>query len=79
MLTARGESLAAFDRPSFWCSRSGGCPTTIGLVLAETPPTAQPRSHRDGHYGDKTWEEMMAGYFTYTIEGRTAATDGVKR
>jgi mono/diheme cytochrome c family protein len=22
------------------------------------------------HYGDQTWDEMMAGYFTYTIEGR---------
>ena len=21
------------------------------------------------HYGDQTWDEMMAGYFTYTIEG----------
>ena len=23
------------------------------------------------HYGDQTWDEMMAGYFTYTIERRT--------
>ena len=22
------------------------------------------------HYGDQTWDEMMAGYFTYTIEGQ---------
>jgi hypothetical protein len=32
------------------------------------------------HYGDQTWDEMMAGYFTYTIEGRSsAASGGVKR
>jgi hypothetical protein len=23
------------------------------------------------HYGDQTWDEMMAGYFTYTIDGQT--------
>jgi hypothetical protein len=26
-----------------------------------------------GHYGDQTWDEMMAGYFTYTIDSRMAA------
>ncbi len=31
------------------------------------------------HYGDQTWDEMMAGYFTYTIDSQTAATGGVKR
>jgi mono/diheme cytochrome c family protein len=29
------------------------------------------------HYGDQTWDEMMAGYFTYTIDGQTkTATSG---
>ena len=28
------------------------------------------------HYGDQTWDEMMAGYFTYTIDGRTAGATG---
>jgi len=27
------------------------------------------------HYGDQTWDEMMAGYFTYTIEGRKPLTN----
>ena len=32
------------------------------------------------HYGDQTWDEMMAGYFTYTIEGRSGtATGGLNR
>lgn len=26
-------------------------------------------------YGDQTWDEMMAGYFTYTIDGRTPPTN----
>lgn len=25
-------------------------------------------------WGDQTWEEMMIGFFTYTVEGRTAAS-----
>jgi mono/diheme cytochrome c family protein len=29
------------------------------------------------HYGDQTWDEMMAGYFTYTIDGQAkSATAG---
>ena len=24
------------------------------------------------HYGDQTWDEMMAGYFTYTIDNAPA-------
>ena len=26
-------------------------------------------------YGDQTWDEMMAGYFVYTIEGRKPPTN----
>jgi hypothetical protein len=25
-------------------------------------------------WGDQTWEEMMIGFFTYTVEGRGATT-----
>ena len=32
------------------------------------------------HYGDQTWDEMMAGYFTYTIDSRmTTPTDAKPR
>ena len=29
-------------------------------------------------WGDQTWEEMMIGFFTYTVEGQTATTAGGK-
>ena len=36
-----------------------------------------PDSTATVHYGDQTWDEMMAGYFTYTIDGQTkTATAG---
>ena len=28
------------------------------------------------HYGDPTWDEMIAGYFTYTIDSQTKTTAG---
>ena len=31
------------------------------------------------HYGDQTWDEMMAGYFTYTIESGAAASSGAPK
>ena len=34
---------------------------------ANPDPTATVR------WGDQTWEEMMIGFFTYTVEGSTAS------
>lgn len=30
------------------------------------------------HWGDQTWEEMMIGFFTYTVEGETAAQNSAQ-
>jgi hypothetical protein len=37
---------------------------------ANPDPTATVR------WGDQTWEEMMIGWFTYTVEGRGSQTAG---
>ena len=29
-------------------------------------------------WGDQTWEEMMIGFFTYTVEGQTAAKNSAQ-
>ena len=35
-------------------------------------PTAKVR------WGDQTWEEMMIGFITYTVEGQTAAKNSAQ-
>jgi len=35
-----------------------------------------PDSQATVHYGDQTWDEMMAGYFVYTIESRPMTATG---
>ena len=48
-------------------------PESTRRPTATTPdPTATVR------WGDQTWEEMMIGFFTYTVEGQTAARNSAQ-